>query len=167
MIGSLKVGRRFAEWCAAALMLVLVALVFQQIRDVLAPAGMAEGGPYDNAAAYPRGVAMVLLGLVALQIVVQLVSRGSLNERGFRLDRFTRPAVIILIFGLYLGLLGTLGYHVASAPMLFAIMAACGSRQWGQMIAFSLGISFGLAWFFESQLDVVLPGGIFNLNIPW
>jgi putative tricarboxylic transport membrane protein len=167
MTSSLVIGRRFAEWCTIAFMLVLVALVFEQIHDVLGPAGMAEGGPYDNAAAYPRGVALVLLGLVALQVIVQFVARRPENEDGLRLNQLTRPAVVIALFGLYLALLGVLGFHLASAPMLFSIMVACGSRQWWQMIVFSLAISFGMAWFFESQLDVVLPGGIFNLNIPW
>ena len=167
MTGAFVVGRRLAEWCAIALMLVLVALVFQQIHDVLAPSGMAEGGPYDNAAAYPRGVALVLLGLVAVQMTIQILTRHPAQVDGFRLHQLARPAVVILTFGLYLGLLGVLGFHLTSAPMLLAIMAACGARQWGQMILASLAISFGMAWFFESQLDVVLPGGIFNLNIPW
>ncbi|WP_445679159.1 tripartite tricarboxylate transporter TctB family protein [Radicibacter daui] len=167
MTGPLVIGRRTAGWCAVALMLVLVALVFEQIRDVLGPSGMAEGGPYDNAAAYPRGVTLVLLGLVALQIVVQVVARRRVPADGFTLRQLVRPAAVIAIFGLYLGLLGPLGFHLTSAPMLFAVMAVCGARQWWQMIALSLAISFGLAWFFESQLDVVLPGGIFHLNIPW
>jgi hypothetical protein len=160
-------GRRFSEWCTVALMLALVALVYQQIRDVLAPSGMAEGGPYDNAAAYPRGVAILLLSLVCLQILIQIVVRRRREGDALTWRQMARPAAVILIFGLYLGLLGILGFHLASAPMLFAIMVICGARQWWQMAAISLGISFGLAWFFESQLDVVLPGGIFNLNIPW
>ncbi|MCD2184627.1 tripartite tricarboxylate transporter TctB family protein [Rhizobium sp. GN54] len=160
-------GRRFSEWCAIALMLVLVALVYQQVRDVLEPSGMAEGGPYDNAAAYPRGVAMLLLGLVCLQIVLQIVVRGRSGGDTLTWHQLVRPAAVIVTFGLYLGLLGILGFHLASAPMLFAIMVTCGSRQWWKMAVISLGISLGFAWFFESQLDVVLPGGIFNLNIPW
>lgn len=167
MTNWFTLGRRFSEWSAVALMLVLVALVFQQIRDVLGPAGMAEGGPYDNAAAYPRGVAILLLGLVVLQIVFQAVAHRRSRGEELAPRHLLRPAAVILIFGLYLGVLGTLGFHLTSAPMMFAIMLACGWRRWWQMAFASVGISFGVAWFFESQLDVVLPGGIFNLNIPW
>jgi hypothetical protein len=51
--------------------------------------------------------------------------------------------------------------------MLAAIMVLCGLRRPTVIVASALAIAFGLAYFFEVYLKVVLPGGVFHLNIPW
>ena len=42
-----------------------------------------------------------------------------------------------------------------------------GLRRPLEIILVGLGVSFVLAFMFEVFLKIVLPGGIFALNIPW
>jgi hypothetical protein len=78
-----------------------------------------------------------------------------------------RPALLLAIFATYLWALGYLGYHLATTPMLIAVMILGGARSPVEIIGVSAGVAFGLAWFFEAFLKIVLPGGIFSLNIAW
>lgn len=161
-----RLTARQAEWGALGAALAAAGAVFWQIRTVLAPQGMAEGGPYDNAAFYPGLVAAVLVLLVALQALLQLGGRMR-AEGGVDLARLGRPVAVVALFGLYIAAVGPLGYHLATAPMLLAVMAVCGMRNWLAMAAIALGLSFGLAWLFETRLNVVLPGGVYGLNLDW
>ena len=40
-------------------------------------------------------------------------------------------------------------------------------RKGGLMILAALAMSFCFAFLFEFFLKIVLPGGVFGLNIPW
>jgi len=51
--------------------------------------------------------------------------------------------------------------------MLMAVMILGGARSPVEIIGVGAGVAFGLAWFFEAFLKIVLPGGIFSLNIAW
>lgn len=163
----MKVSRRQASWLVILFFAALVAVVFQQIHTSMTEQGIASGGPYDNAAAYPKAVAV----LIGLMIAVQsaLLAFGGDRGSGQRLGpgELRRPAGLLLIFGIYLALLGVLGYHLTTAPMVIGVMALCGMRNPVTMLLAGLGISFSLAYFFEAYLKIVLPGGIFGLNIPW
>jgi len=63
--------------------------------------------------------------------------------------------------------LGHLGYHLTTPLMIIAIMLLCGMRNLLATVGSSVGISLTLAFLFERFLNVVLPGGIYRLNIPW
>ncbi len=127
--------------------------------------GIASGSPYDNAAAYPRAVAIVIGGLLVL---VVLMGHSSLDEgAALAIGDLRRPAFLLLIFAAYLFALGTVGYHLATTPMLIAVMLLGGARSPVEIVAVSACVAFGLAWFFEAFLKIVLPGGIFSLNIAW
>ena len=51
--------------------------------------------------------------------------------------------------------------------MVIAIMLLCGMRDYIAIAVSAVSISLVLAFLFENFLNVVLPGGIFHLNIPW
>ena len=74
---------------------------------------------------------------------------------------------LLLIFAAYLAMLEHFGYHLATTPMIIAIMLLCGMRNYLMMAVSAVGISLLLAFLFENFLNVVLPGGILHLNIPW
>jgi len=153
------------NWLVAAFFAIVVAIVFQQISTSMTEQGIASGGPYDNAASYPRAVAIVIIILIALQLVAdQFMSEPASKSDAAEIKR---PLALLLIFALYLGVLNWLGYHLTTSPMVFAIMLVCGARQFGKLIMAALAMSFGFAFIFEKFLNVVLPGGIFGLNIPW
>ena len=52
--------RQHAEWLVALFFSVVIAVVFYEIATSMTEQGIASGGPYDNAAAYPRAVAIVI-----------------------------------------------------------------------------------------------------------
>ena len=153
------------NWLVAAFFVVVIAIVFQQISTSMTEQGIASGGPYDNAASYPRAVAIVISVLVVLQLIVDRFATAPITEPNTA--NMKRPIALLLIFAIYLGVLNWLGYHLTTSPMVFAIMLVCGARQIGRLIVAALAMSFGFAFIFEKFLNVVLPGGMFGLNIPW
>ncbi|MGI9435573.1 MAG: tripartite tricarboxylate transporter TctB family protein, partial [Geminicoccaceae bacterium] len=52
--------RKHAEWLVALFFLGVIAIVFYEIATAMTEQGIASGGPYDNAAAYPRAVAIAI-----------------------------------------------------------------------------------------------------------
>ena len=167
------IERKHMEWLASAVMLAVVAVVFQQVYTDMMEAGIARGGPFDNAATYPRAVAVIIGVLVIIEIIGRFIAPRSLTEGqtpddgGVELQDLVRPALLIVVFAVYLGLLKFLGYHLATTPFLVAVMAIAGERHWGRVIVSSIVFAFVLAFVFEVLLKIVLPGGIFRLNIPW
>ncbi|ANG63567.1 hypothetical protein A8C75_14510 [Marinobacterium aestuarii] len=163
---AIRPTARLAQWCNVALFVGLILLVFQQIATNMTAQGIASGGPYNNGAAYPQGVAIVLGVLVLIQMALLVAGRKAASE-ATSWAALVRPAALIALFALYLGLLGWLGYHIATPLMLAGVMLLCGLRRPVAIILPTLGVSFGLAWIFEAWLKIVLPGGIFHLNIAW
>ncbi len=162
--------KKHIGWMVVAFFVAIIAVVFQQIYTSMTEQGIASGGPYDNAAAYPAAVAILIGILVLLQAglgLLRALPPSDEENEAISLARLKRPAGLLLIFGIYLALLGPLGYHLTTAPMIFAVMVLCGMRIALVTIAVSVVIAFVLAFAFEVFLKVVLPGGIFALNIPW
>ncbi|WP_159590409.1 tripartite tricarboxylate transporter TctB family protein [Chelativorans xinjiangense] len=157
---------RQANWLTVAVLLVIVGIVFQQIATDMVEQGIASGSPYDNAAAYPKAVAILLGGMALLQSILMFIRRAP-DEPPASAKQLRRPALLVLIFAVYLALLGWLGYHLTTVPMLAAVMLLCGMRRPMRILPQAIVISFGLAYFFEAYLKIVLPGGVFQLNIPW
>lgn len=163
------------SWLITAFFVLVVAVVFQQIHTSMMEQGIASGGPYDNAAAYPRAVAIAIGVLVIIQALIDFFSgyREADEEprteegTGTELALLKRPTFLLVIFAVYLGALNTLGYHLSTAPMIFAVMWCCGSRQALKLVVVALVMAFVFAYIFEKFLNVVLPGGIFALNLPW
>jgi len=148
--------------------LIIIAVVFHQIATSMTEQGIATGSPYDNAAAYPRAVALIIGGLLFLQTLLGLLTKGKAkNSKNTTVNELLRPAALLVLFGIYLGTLGWLGYHLTTTPMIMAIMGLCGVRKLSILVVSALSISFAFAFLFEFFLKIVLPGGVFALNIPW
>ncbi|MEM8580674.1 MAG: tripartite tricarboxylate transporter TctB family protein [Pseudomonadota bacterium] len=153
---------------ALGFFLIVITVVFWQIETDLTEQGIASGGPYDNAASYPRAIAVFIGVLLALQLAVELFKGKAvpLKEREETKD-IGRAGMMLAIFGVYLLTLTTIGYHLATAPMIFAIMWVCGMRKPLKMVLSSVAIATGFAFLFEVFLNVVLPLGTWNIFIPW
>ncbi len=165
----MTIRRHHLIWLAIAFFAIVIAVVFQQIHTNMAEQGIASGGPYDNAAAYPRAIAIVIGVLLLVQLALTLLSqdRGEEADDVIALSSLTRPMAMLAIFACYLGVLNWLGYHLATPPMIFAVMYVAGMRRWLVMIVAAIALSIGFAFLFEFFLKIVLPGGVFRLNIPW
>lgn len=162
------ISNKLLNCLVALFLLIVVAIVFQQISTSMTEQGIATGGPYDNGAAYPRAVAIVIAVLVVLQLLLSLfVKTDSQESATASLEQLKRPAATLLVFALYVAALTTLGYHLTTAPMIFALMWVCGARSYLKQIVVALVLAFAFAYIFEKVLNVVLPGGILSLNIPW
>lgn len=171
---------KYVNAMATGFFLVVIAIVFHQIATSMTEQGIASGSPYDNAASYPRAVAIIIAVLLVLQYVMSVFVLPILNrsagastddpltdEQVINLAALKKPALLLVIFALYLMLLGWLGYHLTTAPMIMAIMLLCGVRSVTALLAAGIGIALVFAFLFEYFLKIVLPGGIFALNIPW
>ena len=158
---------RLAEWAAIAFFAALVALVFQQIATSMTDQGIASGGPYDNAASYPRNIAILMLALLAVQLVRDLISRSEPLEEASPRPAVGRAVGLLVIFAVYLISLDWLGYHLSTTPMAVAVMWLCGARNPVKIIGLALAMAFALAFIFDRILNVVLPLGAFKVSIPW
>lgn len=167
----MKVTSRQVNWLVTIFFLVIIAIVFQQIATSMTEQGIASGSPYDNAAAYPRAVAIAIGLLMLLQFAVGFITRSSTThhdeQNSTSVVDLVKPTWLLVIFAVYLGVLGTLGYHLTTAPMIMAVMFLCGVRSIVTLLAAGIGIALVFSFLFEYFLKIVLPGGIFSLNIPW
>jgi len=162
------ISGKHLNWIVAFFLIVVVALVFQQISTSMTEQGIATGGPYDNGAAYPRAVAIVIGILVGLQLLISAFAKEATQDtQAISLAQLRRPAGVLVVFAIYVSVLTTLGYHLTTTPMIFAIMWICGARHYIAQLLAALIMAFAFAYIFENILNVVLPGGIYALNIPW
>jgi putative tricarboxylic transport membrane protein len=164
----MKLTRNHAEWLVILLFVGLIAIVFQQISTSMTEQGIASGSPYDNAAAYPRAVAILMGALLLCIVAIRLVvSKSGAPVPSLETSSLRRPVILLLVFAAYLGGLGTLGYHLTTPLLIMAILLISGIRNKWEIVLFGFGVSLFLAFMFEVFLNIVFPGGIFGLNIPW
>ena len=153
---------------ALGFLFAVIVIVFWQIETDFKEQGIASGGPYDNAASYPRTIAIFIGVLLGLQLVVELLtSRTAAKAADVEASDLGRAAAMLVVFAVYLMVLTTVGYHLATAPMIFAIMWICGMRNIPKLLLASVAIATGFAFIFEVFLNVVLPLGIWDIFIPW
>lgn len=164
---------RVLNFIALGFLVAVIVTVFWQIETDLTEQGIASGGAYDNAASYPRIVAVFVGVLLALQLAIELLKdkptpqteapqTAAIQPSGLR-----RAGMMLLVFAAYLTVLTTIGYHLATSPMIFAVMWICGMRSPLKLVISSLAIATGFAFVFEVFLNVVLPLGIWNIFVPW
>ncbi len=159
---------RLLNFAALGFLFGVIVTVFWQIETDFKAQGIASGGPYDNAASYPRAIAILMGALLLIQFVTELLKgRVTMPIEGLDASDLRRAAMMLAVFAVYLILLTTVGYHLATAPMVFAIMWTCGMRNVLKLAIASIAIATGFAFLFEVFLNVVLPLGIWGIFIPW
>jgi len=164
----MKFTRNHAEWIVILFFVGLIGIVFQQIYTSMTEQGIASGSPYNNAAAYPRAVAILIGALLLCMVIISRITIKSGDAvPSVEVSTLKRPAALFLVFVAYLVGLGTLGYHLTTPLLAMAILLLSGVRNKWEIVSFGFGISLFLAFMFEVFLKIVLPGGIFALNIHW
>lgn len=162
------IRKRHLNIVAIVFFAIVIAVVFQQIATSMTEQGIASGGPYDNAAAYPRAVAVIIGILLVCQIAASFLTKSDeAEDDDVELASLGRPAAMLAVFGGYLGLLSWLGYHLTTPFMLLGVMWIAGMRRPLLMVISAFAMSLIFAFMFEFFLKIVLPGGVFRLNIPW
>ena len=163
---------RTLNFIALGFLLAVIVTVFWQIGTDLEEQGIASGGPYDNAASYPRIIAVFVAVLLGLQFGIEIHKGKTTLEptpqfKDVEPSDLGRAGMMLAVFAIYLTVLTTIGYHLATAPMVLAIMWISGMRNVVKMVLASVAIATGFAFVFEVFLNVVLPLGIWNIFIPW
>ncbi|WP_299655993.1 tripartite tricarboxylate transporter TctB family protein [uncultured Jannaschia sp.] len=164
------INQRLAEALVALLFVATIAVVFQQIATDMTEQGIASGGPYSNAASYPRALAIVILVALLLSIGIRSFQawRGGTPEvSSVPIARLVRPAALLILFALYLWGLDVVGYLVASIILMALVLVLCGERSALRLTIIPVFVTFALSAVFGGMLDVVLPRGAFGLAMPW
>jgi putative tricarboxylic transport membrane protein len=170
--------RLIGELITAAAFLALAGLVYQQTSTAFVEAGAASGGAMMNAAMYPDWLADGLIVLALLQIGLTL--RGGFpgpeeaaprpdHEPGVdavieRAANRRKGLICLGLFVLYLFVLKTVGYHLATPVLLGAMFFVLGIRNPLAAAAWGIGVSLAMSALFEVGLDVILPVGRFGIG---
>ncbi len=153
---------------ALGFLFAVIVIVFWQIETDFKEQGIASGGPYDDASLYPRAIAIFIGVLLVFQLVIESFrGRTTTLTEVIQASDFGRAGMMLAVFAVYLMVLTTIGYHLATAPMICAIMWICGMRNLPKLAISSVAIATSFAFVFEAFLNVVLPLGIWNVFIPW
>lgn len=159
---------RTLNFIALGFLLAVIVTVFWQIGTDLKEQGIASGGPYDNAGSFPKALAIIIGILLVIQLFVDRTQQEKIPAKENLLTSdLLRSGSMLLVFAIYLLTLTSLGYHLATTPMIFAVMFICGMRNFIRLFFASLVISTSVAFVFEVFLNVVLPLGLWSIYIPW
>ena len=140
------------------------AIAFWQFHTSFAAQDADSGSPFDNAAMFPRLVAIGLIGLGGLQIgrLIWMGAAGtdtSPRSRGLTL----RALACLAAFVMYLFSVSTLGFVAATPAVLLAMFLILGARP---LVAIGIAVlataTVGIV--FGTILNVVLPVG--RLGLP-
>ena len=176
---------RIDNFYPAAVTIALGLFIFYRTFTHFAAHGAAGGGPFRNAALYPRIIAGALIILGILLIVTSIrkkdeVESESLSSEGedsqktrgtLTGDKDAADAAAVhwrnrvralsglsILIG-YVFALGHFGYYLATPVMLIIFFRILGVKSWIQTVLLSAGVTVGIILFFQSFLNVVLPVG--------
>ena len=166
---------RLAEIAVVVVIFFGVAgIAFWQFATSFAEQDANSGGPFDNAAMYPRLIAWSLIILGAVQVATTLIFKrtdvpaggsepvaGAKGEDGGRL--LLRALACFATFILYLSVVTTVGYIAATIVMLLVMFVILGARPIAAAVV-AVAATFVAGFVFGTLLNVVLPVG--RLGLP-
>ena len=156
-------GRNFAETLFILLLVGAILLVFYDVNTSMVEQGIAKGDAYQNAAAYPIVLSIILILCISLVIFKNLIFR-NIEKTNLIFD--LKHIQLFIIFCIYLIFLDMVGYHLLTPILLFITSFIYGERNWFITIIYSIIISLLIALIFEELLNVVLPVGVFEIALP-
>ena len=98
--------------------------------------------------------------LMGLSFVLMLLAWRGQGQRAESLGEVRRPALLVVGMGVYVLLLGPLGYVLATLPLAALILWILEVRSWRVICLFSAGMSIGTYLLFAIFLGIELPPGI-------
>ena len=148
-------------------------IAFWQFATSFAEQGANSGGPFDNAAMFPRLIAWTLIILGVVQVATSLLSKGTgagdgrsepAAAQGQDDGRLLLRALACLAtFILYLSVVTTVGYITATIVMLLVMFVILGARPIVAAVV-AVAATFVAGLIFGTLLNVVLPVG--RLGLP-
>ena len=159
-------NRKNGQLAFLVLLTLIPAYVFYDIATRFVAEGVSGGSAENNAAMFPRLVAIVLLGLIVLQAVRTFVEKQDGRTQRLRLSRaalrpFIPTVAVFVLFLLYIAAFRWFGF-VYSTPVFLALaQLALGYRNALVIPLFALGVT-GAVWVaFAELLNLVLSAGDF------
>ncbi len=152
------------DWIAWAIFASIPVTIFWQASTSLVEQGGASGGPLQNAAYYPRLLAVIMSALVIIQ-AIRLLLGMVVQTSPLKGDVGTvRACIGTVIFFVYLLVLPIVGFHVAT-PVLCICLFLLLQMGIVQTIVATLVLWLATSLIFEGLLNVVLPVGMFNIAL--
>ena len=106
---------------------------------------------------FPFWGGVVLAGLSGI-LLFQALSGRSKGAEAF--GAIWRPLIMIIGLIVYVAVLDTLGYVIATIVLSVILLRVLGTRKWWVLAVAGLIIAFGSYILFARLLNVTLPGGI-------
>ena len=106
---------------------------------------------------FPFWGGVVLAGLSGI-LLFQALSGRSKGAQAF--GAIWRPVIMIVGLIVYVAVLETLGYIIATIVLSVILLRVLGTRRWWVLAVAGLIIAFGSYILFARFLNVTLPGGI-------
>ncbi len=157
-------GRNVAEYVFMFLLMGAVGMVFYDISTSMTEQGIAKGDAYQNAAAYPATLSILILICVGLLIFQNIFFKNASEKSDLFFS--SKHVKLLCSFCFYLALLDTIGYHLLTPMLLFVTSLIYGEKNRFTTLIYSIVVSLIVAFIFEELLNVVLPVGIFEIALP-
>ena len=150
-----------------AFVLLLTAIpvfVFYDIGTRFADEGVHTGSAENNAAMYPRLVAILMAGLLAIQAVRVLLERTKDDPRpdiSALIKTHARSVIVFILFLIYIWAFRWFGFVYSTPVFLLITQWVLGIRQPVVLIGYSIGVTAAVYYAFSKILNLALPAGDF------
>jgi putative tricarboxylic transport membrane protein len=95
----------------------------------------------------------------AIILVKGWLGRG---DRGAKFGEVRRPALVVGVLIIFVALLESLGYPIASLIIVALVLRIMGIRSWPVLLITSFAMSIGTFMLFDRLLGIDLPAGILS-----
>ncbi len=103
----------------------------------------------------------VLIALFTGWTVVESLQSGAETLASlWEGTRWGKVCVVVVALLVYAGLLSSLGFLLATVPLLLVLLRIVDPVPWGRAVAVALGSTLGVWWVLERLLSIRLPGGL-------
>lgn len=160
-------GRHYSRLLPVLFIAAICALVLYEAATSLVEQGNASGSPIQNAALYPKLLAILLFGMLGIQMVSDLkavsppqsdVPNASGRQNGQIL--FTAIAVLF-----YMIALPSLGFILATPVFVLALLLVFGDRNPVTLVTVPPAVSVGCLIVFQGFFNVNVPRGILGIAV--
>ena len=109
---------------------------------------------------FPWIVATLLLMLTSILLVQSLLPGPAAATWNLSAAARSKVAQVLGLFAVYVAVLPSLGFLVASVPFFGAMMAVYGERRPVWLVLGSFGVAVGLFYLFRLVFTIYLPAGV-------
>lgn len=146
------------------LLAAVPAFVFYDIGTRFAAEGVASGSAENNAAMYPRLVAIVMAGLIAVQLLRTVLGRPHSSQPlrlaiGDLVSKYWRTTALFVLFLAYIWAFRWFGFVYSSLVFLALAQAILGRRNPLKIALYAGGVTAVIWLAFAQLLNLALPSG--------